>query len=118
MRTEYDPTQQCARCGASLPIGVKVAFFIDQESDDAYIGDYCSVAHAFAALDEISANSIVPDTLYLGVRVDRDEHDEAALASVMADLARRAVRAAMIEEQAFLEDEDTIPPPPPSSMLN
>jgi hypothetical protein len=102
-----------------LPAGVKVAFFEDQDSEDAYLGDFCSVAHAFAALDAIAGRDEVPDTLYLGVRVDRDEHDEAALATVMADLARRAVRAALTEEQqALLDEEDTLPPPPPSSLLN
>jgi hypothetical protein len=114
-----DPTELCAACGGALPVGVKVAFFVDQESDDAYLGDFCCVAHAFSSLDEIAGREEVPETLYLGVRVDRDEHDEAALASVMADLARRAVRAAMAEEKALLgEEDDTLPPPPPSSMLN
>ncbi len=112
-------TERCTACRGALPVGVKVAFFVDQESDDAYLGDFCCVAHAFAALDEIAGREEVPETLYLGVRVDRDEHDEAALATVMADLARRAVRAAMAEEQALLgEEDDTLPPPVRPSMLN
>lgn len=89
---------KCTHCGGTLIRGVQIAFFIDETSDDVYLGDYCSVDHAFIALDQVAKDSSVPDTLYLGVRVERDDHDQAALAHVMADLAHRAVLAAMSQE--------------------
>lgn len=85
-----DP-HQCRRCGGALPVGVKLAFYTDTESDAICLGDFCSVDHAFEALDEVS--STLPEALYLGVRVERGEHDQAALARAMSDLAYRAMQA-------------------------
>jgi hypothetical protein len=103
----------CALCNAELPEGVRVAFFADQDSEEPFLGDFCSVAHAFVALEQISTTHEMPDTIFLGVRVDRSGHDEDALASVMAEIARRAVRAALATDEATA---DTVPPPPPGDL--
>ena len=101
------PDRQCVLCGEVLPHGIKLALFSNPEADEAFLGDFCSVAHAFAALEKIAQmSSNAPETIFLGVRVVRDSHDEAALAAIMAEIARRAVRAAMAGDDAV---EETVP---------
>jgi hypothetical protein len=95
------PTDACALCGAPLPRGVRVALFADADADTPVLGDFCSVAHAFGVLDDMTDTSALPDTLVLGVRVDRQGHDEVALASIMAEMVRRAVRAALADDAIF-----------------
>ena len=98
MQPNCSPSR-CALCGAELPRGVRVALFASSEAETPIVGDFCTVAHAFTALDSMSAVAVVPETLFLGVRVDRAGHDEVALAGIMAEIARRAVRAAMNGEE-------------------
>lgn len=107
------PDARCALCSAELPRGVRVAFFASPESEEPVLGDFCSVAHAFGTLDEVAGSGALPETLFLGVRVDRADHDEAALTSVMAEIARRAVRAALNDEP-----ELAATPTPPAGQLN
>jgi hypothetical protein len=106
------PNGCCALCGVDLPRGVRVAFFASPESDEPVLGDFCSVAHAFGVLEDVASAGALPDTLFLGVRVDRADHDEGALASVMAEIARRAVRAAMADEPELMP----LSQPPPGSL--
>lgn len=98
---------QCGLCNAELPRGVRVAFFSDQDSDEPFLGDFCSVSHAFAALEQVSSSSIeMPETLFLGVRVERAGHDETALARIMGEIARRAVQTAL--QDALSEGEEIV----------
>lgn len=105
---------RCATCGGPLPRGVRVALFDTPEATDAVLGDFCSVAHAFQAIDGPSGE-VLPDALYLGVRIDRADHDEDALAAIMAEVVRRAVRAAM---QSELAANDDARPSSPANLLN
>jgi hypothetical protein len=113
MHNNCSSSLHCALCGTALPRGVRVALFASPESDEAVLGDFCSVGHAMDALEDLAGATTVPDTLFLGVRVDRNDHDGSALAAIMADIVSRAVRTAMAGEEA-LEP----PPRQPSSQLN
>src|SRR3954447_13685673 len=104
----------CATCGGPLPRGVRVALFDTPDATEAVLGDFCSVGHAFQAIDGPIGDAL-PDALYLGVRIDRTDHDEEALATVMAEVVRRAVRAAM---EAELQSAADAPAPPPANLLN
>jgi hypothetical protein len=94
----YCPSSRCALCDVPLPRGVRIALFASPESDEAVLGDFCSVTHALESLDQLADSASLPDALFLGVRVDRQEHDEEALATIMAEIVRRAVRSAVTGE--------------------
>lgn len=116
MRNNFPLPSRCAQCGAELPRGVRVALFATPESDTPVLGDYCSVAHALTGLDEAAQNTVLPDTLVLGVRVDREGHDEAALVSIMAEMVRKAVRAALTVTKVGAPPGAS--PTPPAHHLN
>lgn len=105
-------SSRCALCGIALPRGVRVALFASPDSDETVLGDFCTVSHALAALDTLGGAEQLPDSLFLGVRVDRQDHDEHALAGVMAEIVRRAVRTSMAP------DEMAAASSPPPNMLN
>lgn len=90
---------RCALCNDELPRGVRVAFFTSPDTEQPVLGDFCSVAHALFALEELANAAVLPDTLFLGVRVDQTDYDETALATILSEIARRAGLASLAPDE-------------------
>ncbi len=110
MSTKFTQSREiCAHCGRSLPQGIRVALFVSPDADDALLGDFCTVAHAIAAVEALPPTADLPNALSLGIRVDRNGHDETALAGIMLEMVRVAVRDPA--HLAQIEDDAVVPNP-------
>ncbi len=76
----------CKHCGHLLPRGILVGIYPSRESEEIILGPFCSIACTTSAVNAIPPEQDFPIEMSMGVKVDRQDHDDVRLTTILNEI--------------------------------